>query len=382
MYDIKKASEKDKEFIENTWQKIDKKLSEVAKRSRGKLPYTAINGVHTDHAKENICWWTNGFWGGLMWLMYCGTKNEEYKISAEKNEEILDGAFKTFWRLHHDVGFMWHLTAGVNYRLTGNEQSKIRTMYAANLLMGRYNTAGKFLRAWNVDPCVSIIDSMMNIPLLYWASTEIGDPRFKALAMEHADTTIKNHIRDDGSVKHIIVYDPETGEPLESLAGQGYDVNSSWSRGQAWALHGFVLSYIHTGKKEYLDIAKKVAHYFIACICDDYLPKADFRAPDEPALIDSTAGACAACGLLEIARNVSEYEGAIYYNAAIKILKALDQNCCNYENDVDYIVGMGTEEWTDKKEAIGKTAHIPIIYGDYYFVEAIYKLKGFEFLFE
>ncbi len=382
MYDITEAAKNDREFIESTWEKIDKKLSKVAVRSREKLPYTAKDGVHTDHAKENICWWTNGFWGGLMWLMYCGTKNGEYKISAEKNEEILDEAFKTFWRLHHDVGFMWHLTAGVNYRLTGNERSKIRTMYAASLLMARYNTTGKFLRAWNVDPCVSIIDSMMNIPLLYWASREIGDPRFKAVAMEHADTTMKNHIRDDGSVKHIVVYNPETGESIESLAGQGYDVNSSWSRGQAWALHGFVLSYIHTGKKEYLDTAKKVAHYFIAAVCDDYMPKADFRSPDQPALYDSTASACAACGLLEIAKNVPEYEGKMYYNVAINLLKTLDKECCNYDTDIDYIVGMGTEEWTDNPEAIGKTAHIPIIYGDYYFVEAIYKLKGFKLLFE
>ena len=382
MYDITSAMKNDREFIDRTWEKIDKKLSMVALRSREKLPYTAKDGVHTDQTKENISWWTNGFWGGLMWLMYIGTKNEEYKISAERNEEILDGAFKTLWELHHDVGFMWHLTAGVNYRLTGNEQSKIRTMYAASLLMARYNATGKFLRAWNIDPCVSIIDSMMNIPLLYWASREIGDPRFKTVAMEHADTTMKNHIRDDGSVKHIVVYNPETGESIESLAGQGYDVNSSWSRGQAWALHGFVLSYIHTGKKEYLDAAKKVAHYFIASVCDDYMPKADFRSPEEPVLFDSTASACAACGLLEIAKNVPEYEGRMYYSAALNLLKTLDKKCCNYDTNTDYIVGMGTEKWTNSPDAIGETAHIPIIYGDYYFVEAIYKLKGFKLLFE
>lgn len=381
MFDFKKATQNDKDFIDSTWEKLDRKLSVIALRSRDKIPYTSINGVHTDRAK-NISWWTNGFWGGLMWLMYVGTQNEEYKLSAERNEEILDGALREFYGLHHDVGFMYHLTASVNYRLTGNEKSKVKSMYAASILSSRFNLEGKFIRAWNDEPCVTIIDSMMNIPLLYWASRETGFPRYKQIAISHADTVAKNHIRPDGSVKHICVYDAESGEYLEHLAGQGYDVNSSWSRGHAWALHGFVLSYIHTGKQEYLDTAKKVAHYFIASVCDDYLPKADFRSPGEPLLYDSTASACAACGLLEIARNVPEYEGQIYYNAAIKLLKALDKNFCNYELDEDSIVGFGTERWTNSTEAIGKTANIPIIYGDYYFAEAIYKLKGFDLLFE
>lgn len=382
MFDFKKAAETDRAFIDSTWEKLDKKLSVIAERSRDKIPYTTIGGVHTDHAEKNISWWTNGFWGGLMWLMYCGTKNDTYKISAERNEELLDGALEKFFGLHHDVGFMYHLTAGVNYRLTGNEKSKVRAMYAASVLASRFNSVGKFIRAWNVDPCVTIIDCMMNIPLLYWASREVGDPRFKMIAMDHADTTMENHIRPDGSVKHICVYDPETGEYLENLAGQGYSVDSSWSRGQAWAIHGFVLSYIHTGKQEYLDVAKKVAHYFISCVCDDYAPKADFRSPCEPLLYDTTASACAACGLIEIAKNVPKHEGQIYYNAAIKLLKVLDEKFANYDLDEDSVLQMGSERWTDKPEAIGRGAHVPLIWGDYYYVEAIYKLKGFELLFE
>lgn len=382
MFDLKKAAEKDYEFINSTWEKLDKKLSVVAERSRNKIPYTTKNGVHTDKSEDDVCYWTNGFWGGLMWLMYVGTKNNAYKISAETNEKLLDKAFESFWGLHHDVGFMWYLTAGVNYRLTGNEQSRVRTMYAANLLASRFNAEGNFIRAWNGGESVTIIDSMMNIPLLYWATGETNDPRFKIIATKHADTIIENHVRADGSVKHICAYDSDTGVYEKHFAGQGYSLDSSWSRGQAWGLHGFVLSYIHTGEQKYLDIAKRIAHYFIASVCDDYLPRADFRAPEEPLLYDSTASACAACGLLEIARNVPEYEGKIYYNAAIRLLKALDENFCNYELDEDSIVGMGTERWTDNNEVIGKTANIPIIYGDYYFTEAIYKLKGFDLLFE
>lgn len=382
MFDFNKAIHNDSEFVDAVWEKLDKKLSVIAQRSREKIPYTTINGTHNDKKEQNISWWTNGFWPGLMWLMYCGTNNEEYRITAERAEEILDGAFEKYDGLDHDVGFIWHISSGVNYRVTGNQKSRARNLYAASLLAARYNPTGKFIRAWNWDPCVAIIDCMMNIPLLYWASREIGDPRFKQIAMNHADTTMINHIRPDGSVKHIVHYDADTGEYIKNVAGQGYDENSSWSRGQAWALHGFVLSYIHTGKQEYLDTAKRVAHYFIACICDDYIPRADFRSPEEPLLYDTTAGACAACGLLELSRNVPTFEGEMYYSAALKILRALDEKFCNYELGEDSVVQMGTELWTDEPEKMKKVTHLPIIYGDYYFVEAIYKLKGFDLLFE
>ena len=381
MFDLQQAARKDRDFINVVWKKLDRKLSVVAERSRGKLPYTTVNGVHNNYAEKDICWWTNGFWPALMWLMYYGTENEAYKMTAERSEELLDGALGEYDGLHHDVGFMWHISAGVNYRITGNKTSRKRALLAANILAGRYNVRGGFIRAWNGEQCVAIIDCMMNIPLLYWASREIGDPRFRHIAMSHADTTMRNHIRPDGSVKHIVVYNDETGEYVENLAGQGYSVDSSWSRGQAWALHGFVLSYIHTGKQEYLDTAKRVAHYFIANVCDDYMPRADFRAPSDPVLYDSTASACAACGLLELARNVPEYEGGVYYNAALNLLKVLDKNCCNYSLDEDSVVQMGTECWlaeADKEKGV----HIPIIYGDYYFTEAIYKLKGYDLLFE
>lgn len=383
MFDFEKAAQKDKDFICGVWEKLDKKLSVVAKRSKEKIPYTTVNGVHDDRKGDRITWWTNGFWPGLMWLMYCGTKKEVYKETAQCAEEHLDKAFENFDDLHHDVGFMWHISAGVDYRVTGNKKSRARNLYAASILASKYNPAGQFIRAWNWDPCVAIIDCMMNIPLLYWASDEIGDSRFKQIAMRHADTTMQNHVRPDGSVKHIVHYDSDTGEYIKCEGGQGYDENSSWSRGQAWGLHGFVLSYIHTGKTEYLDTAKKIAHYFISCICNDgYIPRADFRSPEEPLLYDTTAGACAACGLLELSRNVPALEGKLYYDAALKILRVLDERFCNYSTDEDSVLQMGTELWTNDPERMKKVTHLPIIYGDYYFTEAIYKLKGFSLLFE
>ena len=217
---------------------------------------------------------------------------------------------------------------------------------------------------------------MMNIPLLYWASDEIGDPRFKHIATSHADTVIETFIRPDGSVNHINSYDPQTGEFIETFGGQGYTVGSSWTRGQAWAIYGFILSYIHTKNEQYLFAAKRIAHYFISALAarDDFVPDCDFRSPKEPVYKDTTAGMIAACGLIEISRNVPEFEKDLYLNSAIKILKETEEKYCNWSDNEDSIVQMGTEAYNHG----GK--NMPIIYGDYYFIEAVLKLMNKDIL--
>ena len=361
----------DEKWINETWEKLDKKLSRVSVSAREKLPYTTVDGIFDDNKTTNVCSWTNGFWPGMMWLMYDGTKNEEYRKTAERAEELLDEALKNYEGLHHDVGFMWHLSSGANYRLTGNKDSFVRNMYAANILAGRYNLKGGYIRAWNNDyKGFAIIDCMMNIPLLYWASKETDDERFKSIAMSHADKTMKNHVREDGSVHHIVDYYPENGEIKEILGGQGLEYGSSWSRGQAWGLYGFTLSYIHTKEERYLSTAKKIAHYFIAACCDDYLPKSDFRAPAEPVLYDTSAGLIAACGLIELSRVVPEYEKDMYYNAALRFIKAIADNFADWSEDTDAIITHGSQWYADGR-------HLTMIYADYYFTEAINKLKGY-----
>ncbi len=370
---MKSLVEENKKWFDEVWKKLDKKLAAVAKRSFDKIPYTAVDGVHDDKSKEHISWWTNGFWPGLMWIMYDGTKRDVYKDTAINAEKILDGALEEYNGLHHDVGFMWHISSGLHYRLLGDKQSRVRTLYAANVLAGRYNIDGKFITAWNGQSQQgwTIIDSMMNIPLLYWASREIGDARFERIAKAQADMAMRDHVRPDGSVVHIVSHDTQTGDVIETFGGQGYEVGSSWSRGQAWAVYGFALSYLHTGDEKYLDTAKKVANYFIAACCDDYLPKCDFRSPEEPVIYDSTAGAITACGLIELSKHVGVHEKGMYLNAAVKMLKAMEEKFCNWEENVDYIVGYGTERY-------GSGEHMPIIYGDFYFAEAIYMLRGGE----
>ena len=150
---------------------------------------------------------------------------------------------------------------------------------------------------------------MMNIPLLYWAGQITGDPRFQQIAVNHADTVASYLVREDGSCGHIACINPDTGELEHILGGQGYSETSSWSRGQSWILYGFALSYRHTKNKKYLDIAKKTAHYFISNIAlTGYIPLCDFRQPASAAYTDTSAGLCAACGLLEIAEHVDECE--------------------------------------------------------------------------
>lgn len=371
-----------KEWIDATWERVDKKLRKVAVRSRDKLPYTTIDGNHDNKAETNITWWTNGFWGGMMWLMYQGTRNEEYRKTARRSEEILDEAFKKYKNLHHDVGFMWHLVSGANYRITGNQESCVRNLYAASLLFSRYNIDGDYIRAWNGEEQAgySIIDCLMNLPLLYWASDEIGDDRFRKIAMRHMDMAMRDHIRPDGSINHIVDHELDKVGVKQVIAGQGYGTDSCWSRGLAWAVYGAVISYIHTGKTEYLETAKKSADYFIGhCKKTDYLPLVDFGAPEAPVYYDSTAGVCAACGILEIAKYVSEEEGEEYTREAIRLLKACDEHFCNYDDKQDALVMMGTERYPHNEKAM-KGVHIPIIYGDFFFVEALLKLKGNDFL--
>ena len=369
-------------WAEQTFSKVDKKLSAVTLRSRDKL----VDGVGPDgktHKSTRPEFWTSGFWGGMNVLMYEHTKNEEYLKTAKRSEELLDVALSNFEGLYHDVGFMWHILSGALYRLTGDEKSKVRNLYAAASLQSRYVMDANFIRAWNgnVHTEKSIIDCMMNLPLLYFASDVIGDDRFKQIAVAHADMTLKEHIRPDGSVIHVVSHDRDTFECTEKGFGQGYAIGSSWSRGQAWAVYGFVISYNHTGDIKYLDAAKKVAHYFISNVCDDWMAKIDFRAPNEPVYFDNAASMIAAAGLLEIAKQVPEYEGGIYANAAINILKAVSSRFADYNPDTDVMLGHSSMCYPIPGLFTVETAsvEVPIIYTEYYFVEALLKILGSEF---
>ena len=370
------------EWAKEVFEKIDNKMSSVTIRSRDKI----VDGCDENgfHKERSATWWTSGFWGGLNWLLYNKTKKEDYLKTAKSSELLLDAALRKFDALHHDVGFMWHILTGASHTLTGDADSRLRSLYAATSLTSRYvlNQAHGFIRAWNEKPCEndSIIDCLMNLPLLYWASEQVGDDRFARIAREHVEMSLTDHLRPDGSVIHRVRHDRETGEVVQSFGGQGYEDGSSWSRGQAWALYGFTIAYMHLGDVRYLDAAKRVANYFIANCCDDWLPRVDFRAPSEPVYYDSTAGACAACGLIELAKLLPENEGGMYMNAAIELLHAMDEKFANYDPANDHLLDFGTVRYPIEGLTLEKAGvHISIIYGDYFYTEAILKLLGSDF---
>ena len=213
---------------------------------------------------------------------------------------------------------------------------------------------------------------MMNLPLLYWASEETADPRFAQIAVNHADTTMKYFIRGDGSAKHIVEFNPVSGEMVKSYGGQGYDEGSSWTRGQSWGLYGFILSYIHTGTVSYLETAERIANYFIANIPENGLLPVDFRQPEEVSLEDSTAAAIASCGLIELAKHKEGRQRKIYLDAALKMVQTLTQSNLNWNEEEDNLLTKCTAAYHDKSHEFS------IIYGDYFFLEALMKLTGKE----
>lgn len=375
-----KISEENRLWAEEVWEKIKEKIYYTSGIVGANFPYTTTNGKYEKFARfDDIAWWTNGFWPCMMLQMYKATGDEYFLNIARGCEEKLDEALYDYDKLIHDVGFMWDISAFADYRLTGDYKARQRGLTAAAALMSRYNLKGGFIRAWNLPEAKGwvIIDCMMNLPLLYRASEAVGDERFAHIAQAHADMAMKYLVRADGSCEHVVDLDPQTGVPVGKPHTQGYSVDSVWSRGQAWGIYGFVLSYILSGKQEYLDTAKKIANYFIANLSEDGVPLCDFAAPEEPVIKDSTAGTCAACGLIEIAKCVPEYEKKTYLDAAIRILKGITENCCDFTKEEMSIVQMGTGAYHDPPESV----HIPIIYGDSFYIEAIGKLLGNEFLF-
>ena len=367
----------EKEALEQLSARLDRKMRFAVKRAREVdfIPYTTENG---QWKKNDIGWWTNGFWPASMWQMYLMTGDEMYREEAIRAEKMLDAALRNFKNLDHDVGFLWLIHSGVRHCLEKNPDSFDRTLFAATTLAARFNPAGSgFIRAWTGGERAgwAIIDCMMNLPLLYWASHETGDPRYKNIAMRHADTAMRYFVRADGSCNHIVCFDPETGAYLDNPAGQGYESGSCWSRGQAWALYGFTLSYLHTGRQEYLDTARRTADFFIAHLTDEGVPRCDFRQPALPDIRDSAAGAIACCGLMELARQVSEKEAPAYDEAALKLFRALEKEE-DWTEDTPAILQKCTTAYHDES---GR--HITMDYADYFFIEAIHRLRGQKLLF-
>jgi len=356
------------------WALIVPKVDRMIGQIGGKTPHVA--GADGKYDDTRIDWWTSGFWPGILWILYDMTGDERYRQAAWPWDERLERFMLQPNRFDHDVGFQFLPTAVIKHTLTRDGDALRRGLFAANFLAGRFHLKGGFLRAWNGDHQRgwSIVDTAMNVSLLFWAARAGGDPRFAQIAEAHADTVVRRFIREDGSVNHIVCFDPETGEYVETLGGQGAAPNSAWSRGTAWALYGMANACRHSGRADYLHAAQRVAHFFLAHLPEDGVPPWDFRtdSPPEDEPRDSSAGACAASGLLELAELLPPAAGRAYRRAAERILLALHRRCATWDDaGHEAILRHGTGH-----RPAGRNVDVSLIYGDYFFVEAIAKLNG------
>ena len=271
-------------------------------------------------------YWTTGFWTGEIWLAYENTDGENFKeVAMVQVESFHNRIVKKISVDHHDMGFLYSPSCVAAYKLTGSESAKEAAIMAADQLMTRFHEIGGFLQAWgSLDEPGNyrlIIDCLLNLPLLYWATDVTGNDQYRKVALRHTETALNNVIRDDYSTHHTFYFDPETGSPKYGETCQGYSNTSAWARGQAWGVYGLALSYKYTENEHYKRLFDHVLDFYISRLPEDLVPYWDlvFTEGDEPR--DSSSAAIVICGLLEMAKFASD-EKADYYIALAKKMMA------------------------------------------------------------
>lgn len=283
---------------------------------------------------ENVEW-TTGFWTGCIWLSYEYTKDPAFREAATKQvDSFLNRIEKRIDVNHHDMGFLYSLSCVAAYKLTGNENAKKAALLAADNLISRFRTVGNFLQAWGStgDPKEYrlIIDCLLNLPLLYWATEVSGNSDYAAKAEAHIQTAMKCVVRPDNSTYHTHFLDIKTGEPTYGVTHQGNRNGSAWARGQSWGVYGIALSYRYLKNPEYIDLFCRVTDYFLEHLPEDLVPYWDFdfdTGSTEPR--DSSASAVAICGILEMCKYLPEEKAAAYRAAAERLMRALIEKCAN-----------------------------------------------------
>jgi len=274
----------------------------------------ALDGNYFAHKEGfyEIGNWTSSFFTGMALLAWRETEDEYFlnqvlRLAPHYREKV----FNRYLDTHHDLGFLASLYSVALYKLTGDKQHREVGLRAAEVLAQRFNEKGDFIRAWgrmdenhpSFPASMAIIDCLMNLPLLYWASAETGDRRYYQIAVRHADTVLKNFIRPDDSVIHAFHFDLATGKPLGGDNHCGFSPDSYWARGAAWGIYGFALSYGYTRDEKYLQASVRLAKKFITQKHIDGVPLWDFRLPaDRPQVPDASASAITVCGLQELAK--------------------------------------------------------------------------------
>jgi unsaturated chondroitin disaccharide hydrolase len=322
--------------------------------------------------------WTKGFWPGVCWMQYEITKDVKWKEAAEANQKIfLSDKDLTH---DHDLGFLFNNSYGKAYKITKDPKYRQVLIDASNSLITRFNKNVGCIQSWDLkDNWQSkkgwsfpvIIDNMMNLEMLFEVSILTGDDKYKEIAITHANTTMKNHFRPDGSSYHVVDYNPQTGNVISRITAQGYADESAWARGQSWGLYAYTMCYRYTKDKKYLDFAEKIAKFILdnPNYPNDGVPYWDYNAPDIPnAPRDASSGAILASGLLEL----STYTNDKYLKQATHILQSLATE--------NYTAKLGENGHFVLKNSVGSLpmgneVSVPLNYADYYYIEALMGLK-------
>ncbi len=321
--------------------------------------------------------WTSGFWPGILWYVYAYTKDDHWKREADYASRAMSpvayqGGFD------HDLGFMLYCSLGNGYRLTGDTTYKRTMLAGADSLATLFNPKVGTILSWPSMvakmgwPHNTIIDNMINLELLFWAARNGGGRRLYDMAVRHAETTMHNHFRPDHSAYHVVVYDTVTGKKIKGVTHQGYSDASMWARGQTWAMYGFTMCYRETHQPDFLAFAQQVTDIYLQRLPPDGIPYWDFDDPAIPdAPRDASAAAVAASALLELSGYVSDKDKAVLYrHAAEKMLATLSSSA--YRSDAANPAFL--LHATGHKPA-GSEIDASIIYGDYYYIEALLRLK-------
>ncbi|MDO4702496.1 glycoside hydrolase family 88 protein [Tannerella sp.] len=357
--------------VQTAVQQIGFQVRLIEESGRILNPRTVHNGKVQYIPKDD---WTSGFFPGTLFYLYDLTGNEEWKEAGIKYTEDLDSVKYLTW--HHDVGFMINCSFGNALRVTGNDAYKEVLVKAAQSLATRFRPAAGVIQSWDEDRgwqgrrgwmCPVIIDNMMNLELLFKATELSGDSTYHNIAVSHADVTMNNHFRADGSCYHVVDYDKKQGGVRGKYTAQGYADESSWARGQAWAIYGYAICYRYTKDPRYLDMADRIYRFIFQHknLPEDYIPYWDYdapRIPNEPR--DASAAAITASALYELA----SFGKTEYRETADKIIRSLSSD--------SYQAIVGTNGNFLLMHSVGSIPHdneidVPLNYADYYFLEAL-----------
>lgn len=323
-------------------------------------------------AKEE---WTGGFWPGVLWYDYEATQNDTIRVLAEKYTESLK-LFSEIPAYDHDLGFLVFCSYGNGYRLTHNPTYRDVIIATADSLATLYNPKVGTILSWprNIEMLGghnTIMDNMINLEMLFWAARNGGDRRLFDVAVSHADKTMENQFRPDYTSYHVAVYDTLTGNCIKKCTHQGYADESMWARGQAWAIYGYTVVFRETGDPKYLEFAEKLVDVYLKNLPEDYVPYWDFNAPDIPnAPRDASAACVVASALLEMSGFYGNGQGEKYKEAAGKMLCSLSSDKYQSRDTNVAFLLHSTGHWPAKSEIDAS-----IIYADYYYIEALLRLK-------